>query len=707
MPKRIYPIEDTDVVSISGLVLSTSFKAFGISIGIFCSTQDDNGVSNLEKIYDRYSASDFNNDITFLTETAADVSRMKSLNQESLRSFIPKYDLFKPGTEVVIDTKDIHRNIPADNASFDRPVAIEPFMNKVLKDLIEDDNYTDEVAYNSGKLGLIDRNPGATVWVWMRSLGGGDYLNGELVDITPFVSSINISKERMTGNFSINLAFVTSDGHSMTDRSSVYDSLINKIDPTGTRTRNKSQFHKLISKNDIVFIRLSRLKNEEPIFRYGKGLGMDPHSIIGKVFDMIGLVDKTPDVFAGGSGLPNVSLVGDDLTKLLMEDGSSIYQNRYVSTDQISDQIELSSDIFRLWGKHTSMFQLQDQTIGKQLSFIIDYMTRTKICEGLFDINPNARNIKIDIGEPNSLVRSRVSGIWKIVDIGVDSTISGYTSFNSRIGNDYSNIATQLQQVCQEPFVELYTDTYRDKFHIMARRPPFDYDSVRFWSSSLTTMSINEFDIINDTLDYDQRAYSWYKFNPRFLSAAFDANFRWLFPAKYFPEYADIFGDKPYEVENPYINHEMIESNDSSAVLLGKRMVNAGIRDFKYIIESNAYLPFTRTGSITINGNRLFKRGMWVKHNGTGELFYIDSISHSMSISDSTEWITTLNVSRGMVIKDLFKYFNIINLPIPADGYQATTDNDLIQFLERVMLSWKVNLVNFNYFIKRLQNAIN
>lgn len=688
----------SSIKTISDLVKSKHFKASGITIGQFVSTTDDFGKTNLERIYDRYSSTDFMNDSKFLTECKADIDLLINTGVIGLDFFIPKFDILKPGTELVINLSDIHQGLAIPEISTLRDYKVEPFMNQVLKDLMNDSDFLENRAVYEADFGLIDRNPKATVWVWSKSLGSNDYLNGKILNITPFIKNVNIAKDKQTGTFSIGLSYVY-DKFKVMASSTIYDSVVNSVDSSGTRRRNKSQFHDLISKNDIVFIRLNRLKIEDNIREYNNLDDIQPSDLVGNVYDMIGLVDNVKDGFGGAADMVTVSLTGRDLTKLLTDDGSSIYQTRFVSAGSSDIELGVSGDIFRLWGsEHRSVFQLQDQTIADQLLFVIDYMTRTKICEGLFDANPKSRVDKLSLPDGSSLVASDVAGIWKAIHVGVDSSVANFTSFNSRIGNDYSPILSQLNQVCQEPFVELYTDTYGDQFHIMARKPIFDGESVLHYSEDTNVKIIKEFNIRTDALDYDDRVYSWYKVDIKYLTDAFSADFKWLLPAMYFQEYVDVFGDKPLQVQNPYITHEMAQSNDKQTALLGKKMVEAGVKDFKYLIETNAYLPFTRKGTFTIEGDRTYKRGTWIYNEGSDEMFYVDSVSHSMNFADSTEWTTTLTVSRGMKRNIIEKYFQIIDMPI-----KEVSNDNFQSFLESTLKGWSVNADIFSYFLKRRQ----
>ena len=129
------------------------------------------------------------------------------------------------------------------------------------------------------------------------------------------------------------------------------------------------------------------------------------------------------------------------------------------------------------------------------------------------------------------------------------------------------------------------------------------------------------------------------------------------------------------------------------------------------MIESNAYNPFIRSGSITVIGNRLFKRGTFVRLKSTREIFYVESVSNSSSIAaDSVTRTTTLELSRGMV-EDFIEgvelngvnhsYFTLIDTEIDDDkftqGEQGYDDSN------KMLSNWKVNKDVFCFFLKKKQ----
>jgi hypothetical protein len=213
---------------------------------------------------------------------------------------------------------------------------------------------------------------------------------------------------------------------------------------------------------------------------------------------------------------------------------------------------------------------------------------------------------------------------------------------------------------------------------------------------------------------YSGEVYSWYKISSQglFFGQGDKIALAYL-PAIYFPEYVEVYGSKPLDVVSNYINYAPLLSakdSDASAVL---RQV---FRDLKYLVESNAYLPFTRTGSITIKGgDRRLKRGTMVYYKPTDEVFYIDSVTQSSVVGDSLDRTTSIQVSRGMrksFVEGVFingvktSYFDIVNTQIDESFTISSNNNtqeDFATIFTRVFSNFKVNKDVFDFFIQRRQ----
>lgn len=281
------------------------------------------------------------------------------------------------------------------------------------------------------------------------------------------------------------------------------------------------------------------------------------------------------------------------------------------------------------------------------------------------------------------------NGIWQIVKLVIDEGVTNRRLVDSSASSANGSLLNFIRKVCQEPFVEFYMDTYGDMYHLIARKPPTDRqgllsmlegqvatnDQDGFKKITSTVIDIEIEDVIQEQLGYnDQGAISWYQLTPQanFIGNSSTYSLAYL-PAIFFQEYADIWGSRPLQITHNYMPRLPLDIQQTNLDISEQQ----AFEDLKYIVESNAYIPFTRQGSITINGDRRLKIGNICRYKPTGEIFFIDDVQQSYSISESgIERTTTIEVSRGMIetliygvsftdqVNQTFKnnsYFDIIN----------------------------------------------
>lgn len=317
----------------------------------------------------------------------------------------------------------------------------------------------------------------------------------------------------------------------------------------------------------------------------------------------------------------------------------------------------------------------------------------------IWELKNRRDNITKDVFVP-----ALMSGIWQIIKISLDDEIRSRRLVDSSIGNESGSILNHINKICQEPFIEFSTDTYKDQFHLIARKPPFTKNKIVEYINSGLVIDIEPEDILSTNLKWtDGQSYSWYKITPQSIlgGAGNEITLAYL-KAVHFFEYAYIYGNKPLDIITNYIPHFPMTAEGKSIPI--SEAVKQVILDLKYLIEICSYLPFTREGSITLNGDRRIKRGTWVRLKTTKELFYVDLVSNSANISmSSTDRSTSINVNRGMVEKyiqdDWFNYFNIIDTFINP----AIFENNAAGEVSNLLQNWKVNKEVFNFFQKRQQ----
>lgn len=311
--------------------------------------------------------------------------------------------------------------------------------------------------------------------------------------------------------------------------------------------------------------------------------------------------------------------------------------------------------------------------------------------------------------QPTTTEERLAPGIWQIIKILIDSSVENKQIADSSISIQTGSLLNFFNKVCQQPFVEFMGDTYGSQYYFIARRPPFDHQGYRRMMDVALT-DISDDAIINMDLAWSTTGiYSWYQLQPMSDFGATDV--RQLFPAVYFPDYAAIWGSKPLVIQSNYYNYVKSgifnSSNDENKDENVNNIVRQAVADFRFIIEANAYNPFSRSGSVTIRGNRRIKRGTLVKLP-TDEIYHVDSVAHAYSVTiGGVSRTTTLQLSRG-IFQDfvdptpnennvMCSYFNIIDFGDYKES-DITANN-----YHDILSKWHVNREVFNWFATRKQ----
>ena len=338
---------------------------------------------------------------------------------------------------------------------------------------------------------------------------------------------------------------------------------------------------------------------------------------------------------------------------------------------------------------------------------------------------------EIDELEEKETEDGLVPGIWQIVKMVMDSDVAELMLYDTSVSLQTGPLIGFFNKVCQQPLVEFTADTFGDQFYFLIRRPPFDFEGMTktLEAEGITSESTpidNPFffkseDIVSMNFTQDtQNVYSWYQLFPVYEMGAQDAQY--MIPAVFFPEYAAIWGSRELTVRSQYRTFVGTGTHDSNAN--GEKNehtdneVRHAIHDLKYLIECNAYAPFTRSGSIKVRGNRKIKRGTFIEVETSSEIteiFYVESVQQSYGVSmNSVERSTTVNVSHGMVKLFIFNddgqvsvnskneiasYFNLIDF----GDYDKQEKKLNFDNWREVISTWKVKVDVFRFFMQKMQ----
>jgi hypothetical protein len=325
------------------------------------------------------------------------------------------------------------------------------------------------------------------------------------------------------------------------------------------------------------------------------------------------------------------------------------------------------------------------------------------------------------------------AGIWQITKLLLDANVADLRIHDAAVSIQAGSLISFFNKVCQQPFVEFMGDTFGDQYCFIVRKPPFDREGMLktitaqglFGESKGDNIyDINSEDIISSNISFNSNnIYSWYQLYPMYTMGA-SSDIRYIVPAVLFPEYASIWGSRELVIRSQYRSFDyssiIDEINDKNKSAHADSEILQSIYDLKYIIESNAYSPFVRNGTIRIVGNRRIKRGTFVRVNwpNFSEIFYVESVGNNYSISNNTvDRATSLILSHGMVenfmfldnkiiesegTKKVLSYFNLIDF----GGLSETNKVDMDTW-PTIISKWKVNIDIFKFFLKKMQFITN
>lgn len=531
--------------------------------------------------------------------------------------------------------------------------------------------------------------------------------------------------------------------------------------------RNDFFFEKTLRENDLVYIRFEGLEAEKRKKLLDRSFG--GHDIPGQIYDMIGLIDgivsgsNRNNVNINVYGRDLMKLLIEDGSIFFPEQiGQQIFNN---PNSLLTRRNLIEAEARFLTAASTSF-----KTVQSILKYIFNKFSSIGLVPSnlfnVYGIESQRKKYSLTIdntivnGLNDKFLQEERQGLWRIIDLVLDPNASKRVLADNSISTDNGSIINSIRKVCQEPFVEFRGDTYGDKYYFIVRKLPFDAtgyrgmvykdvetdditDGVNILGGITKTknnifgsinkgiqklrqnasrernrnilsgrpslisdlvIDIDESDVISDSLKYSNEAYSWYRIIPRGLGITNDTTSFALASIVSFDEYAEVFGNKAFEIEYNYCPTEFVDSSFAQKQM--KYAESQAFYDMQYIIQSHAYLPFTREGVITINGDRRIKMGMMFYYKPTDEIFYVDSVRNVRTLNDR---YTVLSVSRGMKEKyikgkyeliggktEFVSYFDIVKTNIAT---QASINNS--GFLK----NWSVNKNLFNFFLQSRQTA--
>lgn len=658
----------------------------------FLNYEDENGITNWHIITGKYSRLD------------------EYLLRSEISSWSPNL-LINPGTMVmlpkdntIIDSNFLQGNqilVQSGNFNYFNPIFIgqenSVIVSRNLKDktVVEGDGIT---------VNIVDE--GVYVLLWVRSLN-------KIINISPFILDLNTSKDFSVGNFNLSLVPIK-------DYESIFEigsqDIVNQF-ALDSREGFIDFFEKNLQQNDMIFIQVcKKIETKSDPF-----ISDDlPSYSLNRSWDMIGLLDSVNVSYVADRTDKSINISGRDLVKVLIEDAARFIPYKYIEGGDVKNKLvwggDDSTDVFKrnfVDGKMDYFFSYMNKPIKDSLSFIMNHLSNLGVVpDDLFMGDTALFSVPEDGTKP--MVKFNRKGIWKIIQLAVDEQISNRLTPGEKLIKPEGDLLGFFNQICQKPFVEFFGDTDSLGFVFIVRQPPFTKSVLQEVVRNKLYYEIEESDFLGYNLQFDNTFYTSIKIEPCNQFGGIDAAVsESLIPVIFFSKYAEIWGNKHVEFQDQYIS-KLAMGSDNKVVT--ETFLDGLLNDYKLIIETHSYLPFTRKGSLSLNRDRRIKVGGFVLNKATNELFYVDSVTHSYSSSGSRlDKTTSINVSRGMKvpyilggsyifdkkIEDIpFTYFDIVDADLIIKNIKSVKDGS-VENSKNINTNFTVNETAFDYFLKR------
>ena len=550
------------------------------------------------------------------------------------------------------------------------------------------------------------------VWIYVRALN-------QIMDISAWVQLCSTNKDKGAGTFTLQLT--PTEELTPLSYANEFVEQFNIINNEQELT--KDWFTKFVQNNDLVFIRFERLKMEEDIGKSLDGIRnprVQPASLNSDViWDMMGLVDT---VNLSVNSLANdytVTITGRDYTKLLIEDGSYFIPLKYVEGNK--DRWFYGGDPESEWfkrnmvtGAYDYYFAYSFQKIKSVLWFVINQLSTIGIVDNsvFASCAKVTKKYPVETGDDKYKgMEGQVNGIWQMIELFVDDNLNDRRIVDRSLVNPEGTLMDFFNKVCQEPFVEFWGDTWGNGFELIVRQPPFTAQAVEnIISNDKYYVTVNSEDLFSIDLSYDDRAYAWYRLLPQnsmmghsqFTSLAF-------VPIIFFEQVCKIYGNKRCIVNDIYLSESYLYGKESDKKKAVNTLSQAFLNDMLFVVESSVHLPFTRKGTITINGDRRIKVGTFIRLAPTNELFYVTGVNNTAVFSnDVVDRTTTITVERGMVMDYIprssqYSYFNIANIEGMRQEITQRDSDEKAQLggSNSTPSNFGINEDQFNFFMNR------
>ena len=587
------------------------------------------------------------------------------------------------------------------------------YWNDNVKRITSDPLYQSTWRNPLGSVVVQQKTVSVKAWVYSRAFK-------DFVDISPYIISASTNKSGFNGSFSIQVNPVAvskiAGGFNYNEVNQYNtDKELKWVDNGGDsdyargHAKTLDWFGVFMQQNDMVWLRFEELQCEKnQAASESKSLIKSDSDLTDSlIWDMIGFVDSVTSSANYDGNSYSIAIEGRDFSKLFEDDGISFipFNAIFGSAHNMTLMNNDESPFLRRNMDGMIAFGMYFQSIKSSLGFIFEKCSQ-------IEVMPSTIFNSCNRYDNDSTFTPK--GAWKLFKVWCDSQLDSRIFYNNILVNPDGSVADFIRSTCKEPFVEVLGDTWGAGYDLMVRKPPFDKSSIQtmLYAKNNDSASVESYidimdeDLYDFNLSFDNRVYSWYKIVPAdgLIPGLDSKTSTILIPIFYLDEYVRVFGNKRCIIQDPYVLSAYLGGNKSKEKT--GSLFTTLAADYIFAIESTAYLPFTRRGQITINGDRRIKVGTFVRLAATNEIFYVVGVNQSVSFGESNvDRRTVLTVERGMVVdyitNEKYNYFNIVNI----DGLKDTLEKNLTSGKANMELNTTLtrNGEVFYFFLNRWQ----
>lgn len=692
---------------------------------LYVPTSDGMSKSNAQIIYEQYERSlTFNSAEKDFQKIKKWKDKLRNINKSSKDEDFNDLVLL-PNTTLYIlfsVTNGYNGITNSENQVIIKSNSLDLYLNEELDELINNPKYkVTKSKETTGPVTLF--NPNFKVYAWSRTLSssaGRDIV----INLSSFIGRINMTSSMQNSSFGFDLApmpgYYDFKKGWVIDEKLVrfwfdqfkelnYDAKINLdyIEETIESESGmiKTYFDKILSKNDIVFIAFEKLDLEDKIEK--EEYFINKETLANNSFDMIGTINEVSKSTNFTSNDMTINISGNDLTKFMNDDTFYMFPDMYKANGLFYNGKD-KAGLIRWGNKLHQNITDNFKALPTYVQFVFNALSTIEIGSNeLFTSWGDKRTTYLKLpsglnndGEygPGKLTK----GVYQIIKISIDEQIKHRALIDTSLGNTTATGWSNIMKIVQEPFVQVLPDTYHNQFYLTIRQCPWNEKAFKnLCKIADDKFTINPEDVISFNVNWNtDETFSWYRLTPKGMMTSQDDSYSLAFlKAVRFPEYANIFGEKACEITSPYFKLKGTE--DGRTIEDTNEILKQVILDLQLLVQSYQYMPFTRKGNIVIKGDRRYKKGTVVFNKLSQEYFYVDSVTQNAVNDSQTDRTTTLSLSRGMVKRDLSKYFNLIISDI--DDLEKITRENFTEIVKRNVGAWRVNTFLFDYFLKKRQ----